>query len=311
MGLFSNNKKLCPICGNPTPRLLPTKFDGQPICKQCDGKLDLPNEVQRGMTLGDFRDYLALYEENRPLREQFTETHRYGGFRSDSLYLDEEHGLIRLRGDEKCWAIEKKYLRSFRILEDDRPLFESGNGALNCYYSDVADRAEQLRPLVSQFYFEKREFEHREAMERARHRGEDFDERMERERVNNLYRPRFRDTNLFKGFRLEISFDHPYWTAYSHWDNAPELDDDNPSVDDFQRDYSKAADELYALAVKLMQMIDPSAGVKQIGFGDAAAANTATSADAVAEIKKYKELLDSKLISEEEFAAKKRQLLGI
>ena len=27
MGLFSNNKKLCPICGSPTPRLLPTKVE--------------------------------------------------------------------------------------------------------------------------------------------------------------------------------------------------------------------------------------------------------------------------------------------
>ena len=28
MGLFSNNKKLCPICGSPTPRLLVTKIEG-------------------------------------------------------------------------------------------------------------------------------------------------------------------------------------------------------------------------------------------------------------------------------------------
>ena len=38
MGLFSNKKKLCPICGNPTPRLLPTKIEGEAICKECDGK---------------------------------------------------------------------------------------------------------------------------------------------------------------------------------------------------------------------------------------------------------------------------------
>lgn len=36
MGLFSNNKKLCPICGNPTPRLLATKVENMPICKACD-----------------------------------------------------------------------------------------------------------------------------------------------------------------------------------------------------------------------------------------------------------------------------------
>lgn len=311
MGLFSNNKKLCPICGNPTPRLLPTKFDDQPICKECDKKIDMPDDVQRGMTLNDFRDYLALYEENRPLREMFTETHHYGTFRNETLYLDEGNGLIRLRGNENCWAIEKKYLKSFRILEDDRPLFESGSGALNCYYSDVAERAEQLRPLVAQFYYEKWEYERREDMERMHHRGEDFDDRMERERVSRLYRPRFMDPRLFKGFRIELCLDHPYWTGYSHWDNAPGLDDDDPDVDKFLRDYNKTADELYALAVKLMQMIDPAAGVNQIGFDAAPAVGTAAPVDAVTEIKKYKELLDSRLISEEEFAAKKRQLLGI
>ena len=41
MGLFSNNKKLCPICGSPTPRLLATKSEGQPICKECDSQIDV------------------------------------------------------------------------------------------------------------------------------------------------------------------------------------------------------------------------------------------------------------------------------
>lgn len=42
MGLFSNNKKLCPICGSPTPRLLATVVDDQPLCKACAAKIDLP-----------------------------------------------------------------------------------------------------------------------------------------------------------------------------------------------------------------------------------------------------------------------------
>ena len=40
MGLFSNNKKLCPVCGKPTPRLLATKVEDMPICKDCDRKID-------------------------------------------------------------------------------------------------------------------------------------------------------------------------------------------------------------------------------------------------------------------------------
>lgn len=45
MGLFSNNKKLCPICGSPTPRLLATKVEDMPLCKECAGKVDLPDGV--------------------------------------------------------------------------------------------------------------------------------------------------------------------------------------------------------------------------------------------------------------------------
>ena len=48
MGLFSNKKKLCPICGNPTPRLLPTKIEGEAICKECDGKVDRSEERRVG-----------------------------------------------------------------------------------------------------------------------------------------------------------------------------------------------------------------------------------------------------------------------
>ena len=61
MGLFSNNKKPCPICGNATPRLLPTKVEGVPICKECDKKIDLPNGVLDSMTLDDFRRYIDFY----------------------------------------------------------------------------------------------------------------------------------------------------------------------------------------------------------------------------------------------------------
>ena len=64
MGLFSNNKKHCPICGNATPRLLPTKVEGVPICKECDKKIDLPNGVLDSMTLDDFRRYIEFSMKN-------------------------------------------------------------------------------------------------------------------------------------------------------------------------------------------------------------------------------------------------------
>lgn len=66
MGLFSNNKKLCPLCGTPTPRLLPTKVEGMALCKDCANKLDLPDNALDAMTVADVEQYMAVYEENRP-----------------------------------------------------------------------------------------------------------------------------------------------------------------------------------------------------------------------------------------------------
>ena len=53
MGLFSNNKKLCPICGAPTPRLLATKVEDMPLCKDCAGKIDMQDGLDSSMTLDE------------------------------------------------------------------------------------------------------------------------------------------------------------------------------------------------------------------------------------------------------------------
>ena len=62
----------------------------------------------------------------------------------------------------------------------------------------------------------------------------------------------------------------------------------------------------------LMQFIAP--GAPETGAGavqTAAPAQTGGAPNAVEELKQYKSLLDAGVITEEEFAAKKRQLLGI
>ena len=68
MGLFSNNKKPCPLCGSPTPRLLATKVEDMPLCKECAGKIDLPDGALDRMTLAQLEQYMAFYEENAALR---------------------------------------------------------------------------------------------------------------------------------------------------------------------------------------------------------------------------------------------------
>ena len=77
---------------------------------------------------------------------------------------------------------------------------------------------------------------------------------------------------------------------------------------------AEQTEELHLMASKLMRMMDPNAG--EIHLNSSAAAQTAQSgaaapADAVNEIQRYKALLDAGVLTEEEFVAKKRQLLGI
>ena len=115
MGLFSNNKKLCPLCGAPTPRLLPTKVEDMPLCKECAAKIDLPGGTLDTMRVADLETYMACYEENKPLRDAFTETMRRSfGFLSGSLVLDTDHRLLRFgAGDSFVFGPEN--LKSFRI----------------------------------------------------------------------------------------------------------------------------------------------------------------------------------------------------
>ena len=69
---------------------------------------------------------------------------------------------------------------------------------------------------------------------------------------------------------------------------------------------------LHTLARNLMQLIAPGAPETGAGAAQTAApAQTGGAPNAVEELKQYKSLLDAGVITEEELAAKKRQLLGI
>ena len=121
MGLFTNNKKLCPICGNPTPRLLASAVEGQNLCKECAAKIDLPDGVFNSMTLDDFREYIKCYDANKPLRDSFTETYRYDfGFFKGSLLLDMDHQLLRLGKFQLLIALYMEHFHtSFKLSGTD------------------------------------------------------------------------------------------------------------------------------------------------------------------------------------------------
>ena len=318
MGLFSNNKKLCPICGNPTPRLLATKIEDQPICKECDSQIDLPDGAVNRMSLTDFKEYLAAFAENKLLQDAFQSSYRFNiGFWSGTLFVDETHSLLRLKEDSG-WVFEGKNLKSFRISEDGETLFESSNGVLNCHASSVPDQVNALAPQIARFHMYRQEYERRETIENLRNcMDESNEERRDRRYANDLYRPRFEIPAPVQKFRIEITLDHPYWQRIEDEFSGPEFDMDHPRAEAYLKSYQEQTEELHLLASKLMHMMDPNAGETHIGSANSpqstaqSAAQNAAPTDAVNEIQKYKALLDAGVLTEEEFTAKKRQLLGI
>ena len=348
MGLFSNKKKLCPLCGGPTPRLLPTKVEGMPICKECDQKVDLPAGAIDHMTVEDLKKYMEFYDANAPLRAQFTETYRYGfGLFSGDLILDGTHRLLRVRGSDDAIVLEAKNIVSFRITENGQPLYEGKSTGLFCRDSDVPAQVDALRGRIDQFNLQRQQFEQMERLaEMMDRRDRDHGAPPPPPRP---YRPRPSfDADPVRELAVEVTFRHPYWKSFRETVSCPSFNSDYPSADSFLDEYTSTTRKLYDLAVALIQLMDPNAKeywngdkpapapapkaapaaksvpkpqaqpsaapktVKKVVLPGQEKMTSAASADDVAaELKKYKDLLDAGILTEEEFTAKKRQLLGI
>ena len=311
MGLFSNSKKPCPICGSATPRLFPTSVEGIPICRECGGKIQLPKGVFDGMSLDDFRQYMAYYQQNQALQDIFEEGFQFnfsGG--GGDFQIDLPKRLFRLSADKRALVMEDSCLKSFRILENDKVLFESSPEGLKSYESDIPARAREMAPLVSQFQILKQQYEYIEEMEKImKEKG------IDRGNLSRVERPEFQSQPITQDIVIEMTLEHPYWGGKHSWSRrAARFDRNDPSVQAFLRSYQKEMENLHAMAVNLMLLINPDAPEVHISLDTPAGGSAERAlpiADPVAEIQKYKGLLDSGAITEEEFSAKKRQLLGI
>ena len=309
MGLFSNKKKLCPVCGEPTPKLFSTKVEGNAICKECAKKIYLPNGKLDQMTTDEFLQYMNFYEENESLRNIFSETYDSG---AADIILDETNRLFRLQDNKKALVFEASCLKSFRILEDSATLFESQGNGLRCYESDASVRVRQMAGIIGEFQARRREYEFRKEMEErreemAKRRGEEYQRQY-------IPMPSLGCDEPFQNFYLELVLEHPYWCEFRVEISGPRFRYD-PSVEGYICDYQNEAEKMHVLAMNLMQLICPGAG--EIHDTDLQAAAVTrqtpitTGNSGVEEIKQFKELLDAGIITEEEFAIKKRQLLGL
>lgn len=319
MGLFTSKKNLCPVCGESTPKLLPTKVEGTPICKACAKKIELPDGKMDQMSVEDFREYIAFYDNNQSLRDSFQQTFTYSqGFFKADIAVDVANRLFRLRNANDAMVFEAVHLKSFRILEDDKVLYENQGNVLVCNESDTAERIRGMGATIEQFRARRQQYEMMERINRreeetARQRGETYHSQY-------IPQPFFEGNEPFNNFYIELDFEHPYWDNFHGEVKGTKFSITDPQVGTYLSEYQNAVEKLHELAIHLMQVICPGAGEIHNAVGQAYQDNFITrhasqtapgGGDVIEEIKKYKELLDAGIITEEEFAIKKRQLLGL
>ena len=93
--------------------------------------------------------------------------------------------------------------------------------------------------------------------ERVQYLDRTNEEWRERERELEFHKPEFRESSPFRQFVVELELDHPYWKAYRNELDAPEFDNDYPSVDSFLHKYDEKVNELHTLARSLDAVYRP------------------------------------------------------
>ncbi|HOJ11933.1 MAG TPA: DUF4428 domain-containing protein [Clostridiales bacterium] len=302
MGLFSK-KPPCPICGGKISWLLPSKIEDEYICSTCYNKIDMESEKESQLTMQGFREYLAFYDQNQLLKNQFVISERIDfGLWDTKIIFDHQNKLFCMSKNPDKTVFEGKQLKSFTIKEDNTPLFEGSAAGILRYTSTVPERTMAMAPQISQFIMNKQ-------MVRALDK---LDDGKENKSAPVQY---FNVPEPFHAFNVELHFDHPYWTVIKCDMNGPQFDNTHPNVKDYLHSYQRSIEELEKLVASLRTVAFPGAPEQSVGLGTAGTQAVHTTmappTDAIEEIRKYKVLMEDGIISQQEFDAKKRQLLGI
>ncbi len=316
MGLFTK-KDPCAICGGKVKGLFPWKVDGKYVCGDCYGVTDLPEGAVDKMTVEDFKAYMAFREENRKLKAKFKTTDQIDfGWLDTKFLFDRGNRLLCMNKNLDATIFEGPQIRSFVIMEDRTPVLEGTAEGLRHYPSTVPERAMAMAPQIDQFMLHVQLMQGAERLRSQLGSGDRSGDHRSGANNNNPPPPppppRFDVPEPFKDFHVEIYFDHPYWQVFTANLGGPTFDNERPNVQDYLAEYDKGAATMAQLAGLLMAVAFPGAGeiVDEPQQQTAAAAGTAA-VDTVEELKRYKALVEQGVLTEEEFTAKKRQLLGI
>jgi len=302
MGLFSK-KPPCPICGGKISWFLPSKIEGQYICDNCYGKIDIEIDKKANLTMQGFKEYLAFYDQNQLLKDKFVISEKIDfGIWDTKIIFDYQNKLFCISKRPDKTVFEGKHLKSFTIKEDNMLLFEGSAQGIRRYTSTVPERAMALAPQISLYMMNKQ-------MAHAMEKQENGKENM------TVPVQSFNIPEPFRAFNAEFRFDHPYWTVVKCDMDGPRFSNEYPDVNDYINDYKRCIEEIEKLVRALKTVSFPGVPELTAGLGvstiQAVHATAASPVDAIEEIKKYKALMEDGIITQQEFEAKKKQLLGI
>lgn len=248
MGLFRNNKVLCPICGNSTPRVLPMRIDGQAICSECDKKASVQPEILENMTISEYAEHLAYREKNQGTLNSFIDTKVVEITKADKLHIDEKQQLL--------------YIESARLGENP-PVFRFGELTSFVYYEHLGtDRLFDLCkrdrcPVIVKpgEFFEEESFV---SLFEDNFRGFDSLE-------NVVEHFRGQDERALKRehpidvFRFTFEFDNPYFHRLAFDGLAPylDLDGEDPRFNGKLGWYMDQCMEIVKTAKRIARAVDP------------------------------------------------------
>lgn len=313
MGLFTKKERPpCAICGGKVTGLFPWEIEGQKVCDTCYGVVDLPKGFMDHMTIEEFKKYMVFREENNQLRQRFQITQQIDfGWFDDKFVFDTENRLLCMDKNLRKTIYEGSQITSFEICEDRSPLFSGSAEGLVCYTSMVPQRVKAMEPQIMQLRLQAEMRREMEIMIENSRKDDDSGPKYHSSSIVDIPEP-------FKKFEIEIHFDHPYQPpVYSADKKGPEFSYSDPDVNDYLLQYENDVRLMEEMARALMEVAFPGAlerrvvpdGAASAGSGNVSAPGVPV--DTVEELKRFKELLDKGILTEEEFMAKKRQLLGI
>ena len=158
MALFGK-KSPCAICGGKVSALFPWKIAGEYVCNLCHGQVDMSEEVEKNMTLDEFRGYVAFREENKILKQDFSVTKSFDfGVLDTKIVMDIPKRRICFDKALNATIFEGHQIRHFVIKEDMAPIFEGNANGLRVIPSTVPERATKMGANILAFRLQKEAF---------------------------------------------------------------------------------------------------------------------------------------------------------